>query len=102
MIRSIDLGDNEIADTDDALYESLAHLPLKYPSLTVINLGQNEIKAGLVESLCNVNNSQAAHPLHGFCEKVSLMYVHIHVFMCSLRTFTMAAHSQDQRQPGVS
>ena len=38
MIQSIDLGDNEIVDTDDALYESLAHLPLKYPSPTGINL----------------------------------------------------------------
>ena len=87
MIQSIDLGDNKIMDKDDALYESLAHLPLKYPSLTGINLGQNEIKAGLVESLCNVNKSQAAHPVHGFCEKISLMYVHtcVHVFPQHIR-----------------
>jgi hypothetical protein len=67
------LGDNDIVDTDDMLYESLAHLPLEHPSLTSINLQKNEIKAGLVESLCNVNKSQAAHLIHGLCEKIALV-----------------------------
>jgi hypothetical protein len=75
-IQVIDLGDNGIADTDGTLLESLAHLPLKHTSLTKINLGgKNEIKAAafLVESLCNVNKSQAAYPVHCLCEKISLL-----------------------------
>jgi hypothetical protein len=38
-IQYIGLGDNDIADTDDKLYEPLIHLPLKHSSLTSIDLG---------------------------------------------------------------
>ena len=79
VIQFIDLGDNKIADTDDKLYESLAHLPLQHSSLSGINLGDNSIKAGLVESLCNVNKSQVEYQVHGSCEKISLMYVNTHM-----------------------
>jgi hypothetical protein len=74
-IQVVDLGDNDIADTDGTLLESLAHLPLKHSSLTNINLGgRNEIKAAaLVENLCNVNKSQTAYPVHCLCEKISLL-----------------------------
>jgi hypothetical protein len=33
----------------------------------------NEIKAGLVENLCNVNKNEAGYPIHRYCEMIAFM-----------------------------